>query len=38
MKILRWLILLGVVFGWGITLGSNPDMVKQTLRDLSEKS
>ena len=35
MKILRWLILLGVVFGLGYYTGQQPDTVKQTLRDLS---
>ena len=35
MKILRWLILLGVVFGLGYYTGQQPEMVKQTLLDLS---
>jgi len=35
MKIVRWCILLGVVFGAGFYTGQQPDVVKQTLRDLS---
>ncbi len=35
MKILRWCLLLGVVFGAGYYTGQQPDVVKQTLRDLS---
>lgn len=35
MKILRWGLLLGVVFGAGYYTGQQPDVVKQTLRDLS---
>ncbi len=35
MKIIRWCILLGVVFGAGYYTGQQPDVVKQTLRDLS---
>jgi len=35
MKIIRWCILLGVVFGAGFYTGQQPDVVKQTLRDLS---
>ena len=35
LKIIRWCILLGVVFGAGFYTGQQPDVVKQTLRDLS---
>lgn len=35
MKMIRWFILLGVVFGAGYYTGTQPDLVKQTLRDLS---
>ncbi len=35
MKILRILILLGIVFGLGYYTGQKPDIVKQRLRDLS---
>lgn len=35
MKIMRWVILLVVVFGAGFYTGKQPDVVKQTLRDLS---
>jgi tetratricopeptide (TPR) repeat protein len=35
MKILRTLILLGIVFGLGYYTGQKPDVVKQRLRDLS---
>jgi hypothetical protein len=35
MKILRMLILLGIVFGLGYYTGQKPDVVKQRLRDLS---
>ena len=35
MKIIRWCLLLGVVFGAGYYTGKQPDVVKQTLRDLS---
>jgi hypothetical protein len=35
MKIIRWLILLCLVFGAGYYTGQQPDVVKQTLRDLS---
>jgi hypothetical protein len=35
MKILRMLILLGIVFGLGYYTGQKPDVVKQGLRDLS---
>ncbi len=35
MKILRWCLLLGVVFGAGYYRGQQPDVVKQTLRNLS---
>jgi hypothetical protein len=35
MKIIRWCILLGVVFGAGFYTGQQPDVVKQTLRNLS---
>lgn len=35
MRILRMLILLGVVFGLGYYTGQKPDVVKQQLRDLS---
>ena len=35
MKILRILILLGIVFGLGYYTGKEPDVVKQRLRDLS---
>jgi len=35
MKIIRWCLLLGVVFGAGYYTGQQPDVVKQTLRDLS---
>lgn len=35
MKILRTLILLGIVFGLGYYTGQKPDVVKQGLRDLS---
>jgi hypothetical protein len=35
MKILRMLILLGIVFGLGYYTGQKPDIVKQRLRDLS---
>jgi len=35
MKIIRWCILLSVVFGAGYYTGQQPDVVKQTLRDLS---
>ena len=35
MKFIRWMIILGVVFGAGYYTGQQPDVVKQTLRDLS---
>lgn len=35
MKVLRILILLGIVFGLGYYTGQKPDEVKQRLRDLS---
>ncbi len=35
MKIIRWCILLSVVFGAGYYTGQQPDVVKQTLRNLS---
>ena len=35
MKMIRWFILLGVVFGAGYYTGQQPDVVKQTLRNLS---
>jgi len=35
MKMIRWCILLGVVFGAGFYTGQQPDLVKQTLRNLS---
>lgn len=35
MKILRILIVLGIVFGLGYYTGQKPDVVKQRLRDLS---
>ncbi len=35
MKMMRWVILLSVVFGAGFYTGKQPDVVKQTLRDLS---
>lgn len=35
MKILRTLILFGIVFGLGYYTGQKPDVVKQRLRDLS---
>jgi len=35
MKMIRWVILLGVVFGAGYYTGQQPDMVKKTLRNLS---
>jgi hypothetical protein len=35
LKIIRWCILLGVVFGAGFYTGQQPDVVKQTLRELS---
>ncbi len=35
MKILRTLILFGIVFGLGYYTGQKPDVVKQGLRDLS---
>ena len=35
MKIIRWVIILGLVFGAGYYTGQQPDVVKQTLRDLS---
>lgn len=35
MKIIRWFILLCVVFGAGWYTGQQPDVVKQTLRNLS---
>ncbi len=35
MKIIRWFILLSLVFGAGYYTGTQPDVVKQTLRDLS---
>jgi hypothetical protein len=35
MKMIRWIILLSVVFGAGYYTGQQPDVVKQTLRDLS---
>ena len=34
-KIIRWCLLLGVVFGAGYYTGQQPDVVKQTLRNLS---
>ena len=34
-KLLRWVILLGVVFGLGYYTGQRPEQVKQTLRALS---
>ncbi len=37
MKLLRWLIILGLVFVAGYYTGQQPDAVKQTLRDLSGK-
>ncbi len=35
MKFIRWCLLLAVVFGAGYYTGQQPDVVKQTLRDLS---
>ncbi len=35
MKMIRWCLLLGVVFGAGYYTGKQPDLVKKTLRDLS---
>ena len=35
MKMIRWIILLSVVFGAGYYTGQQPDVVKQTLRNLS---
>lgn len=35
MKIIRWFIMLGLVFGAGYYTGQQPELVKQTLRDLS---
>lgn len=35
MKIIRWLIVLGLVFGAGYYTGQQPDVVKKTLRNLS---
>ena len=35
MKLIRWFILLALVFGAGYYTGQQPDIVKQTLRDLS---
>ena len=35
MKIIRWFIMLGLVFGAGYYTGQQPEIVKQTLRDLS---
>jgi hypothetical protein len=35
LKIIRWGIVFGVVFGAGFYTGQQPDVVKQTLRDLS---
>ncbi len=35
MKIIRWFILLGLVFGAGYYTGKQPEVVKQTLRNLS---
>jgi len=35
MKIVRWFIVLGLVFGAGYYTGQQPDVVKKTLRDLS---
>ncbi len=35
MKIIRWCLLLGVVFGAGYYTGQQPDVVKRTLRNLS---
>jgi hypothetical protein len=35
MKMIRWFILLGIVFGAGYYTGQQPDVVKQTLRNLS---
>ena len=35
MKMIRWFLLLSVVFGAGYYTGKQPDVVKQTLRDLS---
>ena len=35
MKIIRWFLMLGLVFGAGYYTGQQPELVKQTLRDLS---
>lgn len=35
MKMIRWVLLLSVVFGAGYYTGQQPDVVKQTLRELS---
>lgn len=35
MKLIRWFIILGLVFLAGYYTGQKPDVVKQTLRDLS---
>jgi len=35
MKLIRWFIILGLVFGAGYYTGQQPNVVKQTLRDLS---
>ncbi len=35
MKIIRWFIMLGLVFGAGYYTGQQPEVVKQTLRNLS---
>lgn len=35
MKLIRWFIILGLVFVAGYYTGQQPDVVKQTLRDLS---
>jgi hypothetical protein len=35
MKIIRWFIVLGLVFGAGYYTGQQPEVVKQTLRNLS---
>jgi len=35
MKIIRWVIMLGLVFWAGYYTGKQPEVVKQTLRNLS---
>jgi len=35
MKIIRWMLLFGVVFGLGYFTGQQPEVVKQALQDLS---